>query len=117
MMKNINPTETKAWQDLGQCQKELASLNLAKDFTDNPQRAVEFSLESDGLFFDYSKNLLNQKALDALLQLANECHLKDAVEAMFSGASINQTEKRAVLHTALRNFSSKRNFGRRKRSQ
>jgi glucose-6-phosphate isomerase len=107
MMKNINPTQTKAWQELGQCQKELASFSMAKDFKDNPQRASDFSFETDGLCFDYSKNLLNQKTLDALLQLANECDLKDAIEAMFSGALINRTENRAVLHTALRNFSSR----------
>ncbi len=55
--------------------------------------------------FDYSKNLITDKTIKLLLQLANECKVKEAVDAMFNGDTINETEKRSVLHTALRNFS------------
>ena len=62
----------------------------------------DFSIKQDGLVVDYSKNRINKKTMDLLIQLANEVDLKDAIEKYFSGDTINQTEGRAVLHTALR---------------
>jgi glucose-6-phosphate isomerase len=106
MLHNINPTQTKAWQELQQCKKELSGFNLAKEFTNDPFRAEHFKIEDKSLLFDYSKNLLNRYTLNTLFSLANECQLTAAIEAMFKGERINKTESRAVLHVALRNDST-----------
>jgi glucose-6-phosphate isomerase len=71
---------------------------MQKDFN-------SFSIQKEDILFDYSKNIVNQRTIQLLLQLADECKLKDAVKAMFAGIKINETENRSVLHTALRNFS------------
>lgn len=74
-------------------------------FNDDPSRFSRFSIDSGDLLFDFSKNRITSETLTYLLNLAEECGVKQAVEAMFAGQKINATEKRAVLHTALRNFS------------
>ncbi|HPH24558.1 MAG TPA: glucose-6-phosphate isomerase, partial [Chitinophagaceae bacterium] len=74
-------------------------------FASDPERFKKFSLCLEDLVFDYSKNIINENTLQLLLQLAEECKLKDAIPEMFAGVKINETEHRAVLHTALRNFS------------
>ena len=74
-------------------------------FAQDANRFNSFSLELDDILFDYSKNIITQKTLHLLLQLAEDCKLKEAIAAMFSGDKINETEQRSVLHTALRNFS------------
>ncbi len=106
MLPKINPIQTKAWKALDQHfanhDFELRSL-----FQYNPNRFNEFSLQSDSYLFDFSKNLIDSKTLDLLLDLAEEVKLKEAIEKMFSGDKINETEGRAVLHTALRDFSDK----------
>ena len=72
----------------------------------DPKRFEKFSVKvSDDLLIDYSKNIIDEKTLSLLQDLAKECCVKDAIEAMFTGEKINRTEDRAVLHTALRNFS------------
>ncbi|MGB1217497.1 MAG: glucose-6-phosphate isomerase, partial [Saprospiraceae bacterium] len=73
----------------------------------DPKRAGKFSLLFKDMFLDYSKNIVNDKTLDLLLELAKDCKLSDAIEMMFQGETINETEGRAVLHTALRNRSDK----------
>lgn len=103
MMQNINPTQTQSWKILKQLQQEFSTLQLKEEFLRNPERAVDFTIESENLFFDYSKNLVNKKIMETLFALAEECKLKDAIEAMFRGEAINRTEKRAVGHVALRN--------------
>ncbi|GAC1380317.1 MAG: glucose-6-phosphate isomerase [Ginsengibacter sp.] len=105
MLKNIDPTSTAAWNLLLQHFNEVKSTNIKDLFTEDPTRFDNFSLSLPNLVFDYSKNNINSKTRELLLQLANECSLKDAIEAMFSGGKINHTENRSVLHTALRNFS------------
>ena len=106
MLPKINPIQTKAWKALDQHfanhDFELRSL-----FQYNPNRFNEFSVQTDSYLFDFSKNLIDSKTLDLLLNLAEEVKLKEAVEKMFSGDKINETEGRAVLHTALRDFSNK----------
>lgn len=74
-------------------------------FAQDPERFQRFSIRLDDILFDYSKNIINQKTLQLLLQLAEDCQLKDAIHEMFAGIKINETEQRSVLHTALRNFS------------
>jgi glucose-6-phosphate isomerase len=90
------------WQKLEQYGKDAQSLSIADLFERDPKRAESYTLKSDGLYFDYSKTSLNSKSLKALRALAKAQKLDDAKKAMFSGAHINNTEDRAVLHVALR---------------
>ncbi|WP_373100628.1 MULTISPECIES: glucose-6-phosphate isomerase [Pasteurellaceae] len=106
-MKNINPTTTKAWQALQQHKADFAATTIQQLFAQEPDRFAQYSLTfHDDMLVDFSKNNLNQQTLRLLRQLADECALSEAVEAMFSGEKINRTENRAVLHTALRNRSN-----------
>jgi len=82
---------------------DSAHLKITQLFAEDPQRAQDFSLELEDLFFDFSKQLVTRQALSSLLQLAEERKLGAAIEAMFTGRAINFTEGRAVLHIALRN--------------
>ncbi|UQB67886.1 glucose-6-phosphate isomerase [Epilithonimonas zeae] len=106
MLPKINPIQTAAWKALDQ-QFANNDFELRTLFQYNPNRFQEFSLETENYLFDYSKNLVDAKTLDLLLQLAEETQLKEAIGKMFSGDKINETEGRAVLHTALRDFSDK----------
>ncbi len=74
-------------------------------FDNDVNRFDKFSIEFEEILFDYSKNIANDKTIELLVDLANECQLSAAIQAMFTGEKINETEDRAVLHTALRNFS------------
>lgn len=74
-------------------------------FAGDPERFQKFSIRLGDILFDYSKNIINQKTLQLLLQLAEDCDVKQAIHDMFAGIRINETEQRSVLHTALRNFS------------
>jgi len=76
-------------------------------FENDPERFKKFSLNFNDILFDYSKNIINAKTMQLLLLLAEECDVKTAIESMFAGEMINETEHRSVLHTALRNFSNK----------
>ncbi len=106
MLPKINPTQTSAWKALDQ-QFANNDFELRTLFQYNPSRFQEFSIQTDNFLFDYSKNLVDAKTLDLLLKLAEESQLKEAIGKMFSGDKINETEERAVLHTALRDFSDK----------
>ena len=106
MLPKINPIQTSAWKALDQ-QFANNDFELRTLFQYNPNRFQEFSLETENYLFDYSKNLVDAKTLDLLLKLAEETQVKEAIEKMFSGDKINETEGRAVLHTALRDFSDK----------
>ena len=104
MMKNINPTTTQAWKMLETHKEELASITIQDLFAQPENRFQQFSLHfDDKILVDFSKNKITTETLNLLHQLAQECDLKGATEAMFNGEKINQTENRAVLHTALRN--------------
>ena len=104
MFPNINPTQTKAWRELQQHFSEY-DFDLRTLFSENNRRFDDFSIKKENYLFDFSKNLVNEKTMDILLQLAEECQLKNAINQMFAGEKINKTENRAVLHTALRDFS------------
>ena len=106
MLSKINPTTTQAWFLLKKHYEDEMNRKHMKDlFAADAERFNKFSLQNADILFDYSKNIINEKTLQLLLQLAEECKLKDAIHAMFAGIKINETEHRSVLHTALRNFS------------
>ncbi|MFT4204574.1 MAG: glucose-6-phosphate isomerase [Chitinophagaceae bacterium] len=106
MLPKINPTTTQAWLLLRKhFEEEMNHVKVKDLFAQDEGRFSKFSLRLDDILFDYSKNIINQKTLHLLLQLAEDCNLKDAIQAMFSGEKINETEDRSVLHIALRNFS------------
>jgi glucose-6-phosphate isomerase len=95
-------TKRKAWKALGMHYKKIAKLHLRQLFADDPKRGERLTLEAAGIFFDYSKHRINDQTIKLLLQLADESRLRERMDAMFSGEKINITEKRAVLHVALR---------------
>ncbi len=103
-MKNINPTQTQAWKKLQTHFGDIKETHLRDLFEDNQERFQNFHVKFDDFLFDYSKNRMTEETKDLWIQLAEECDLKTAINAMFNGENINQTEDRAVLHTALRNF-------------
>lgn len=106
MLPKINPTNTQAWFLLQKHYEEEMNRRHMRDlFAADPERFKKFSLVFNDILFDYSKNIINQKTLQLLLQLADDCKLKEAIHEMFAGIKINETEHRSVLHTALRNFS------------
>lgn len=107
MFPSISPVQTSAWKALSAHQPEMAAVHLRELFAKDPKRFASFSLQLNDLLFDYSKNLISHQTLQLLWDLAAECKLKDAIDAMFAGEKINRNEGRAVLHTALRNFSGK----------
>lgn len=106
MLANINPTRTRAWKLLKKDYKRLKNVHMKTLFAKDPQRFEKYSLVFEDMIVDFSKNRIDDRALSHLLQLADECLLKDAIERYFSGDRINVTENRAVLHTALRNRSN-----------
>lgn len=103
-MRNINPTQTQAWKKLQTHFVEIKEAQLRDLFEQNQNRFQDFHVKFDDFLFDYSKNRMTEETKDLLIQLAEECDLKSAINSMFNGKNINQTEDRAVLHTALRNF-------------
>src|SRR5436190_5780220 len=105
MLPKINPTNTAAWQQLKHHFSEMKNTRMKDLFANDPARFEKFSLKFDDILFDYSKNIITDKTIELLLQLAADCQLKTAIEAMFGGDIINGTENRSVLHVALRNFS------------
>ena len=108
MFPKINPTNTQAWLLLKRhYDEEMQRTHLRKLFAADGERFKKFSLSFDDILFDYSKNIINSKTVQLLFQLAEECRLRDAIQAMFDGEKINETENRSVLHVALRNFSDR----------
>ncbi|WP_226063425.1 glucose-6-phosphate isomerase [Kaistella polysaccharea] len=106
MLPKINPTQTTAWKNLNTHFTET-DFDFRSLFKSNSERFNQFSIQRENYLFDYSKNLIDQKTFDLLQDLAVECDLQSAIKSMFSGEKINETEGRAVLHTALRDFSDK----------
>ena len=105
MFPKINPTQTDAWRQLKEHYEEMKDLSMKKMFREEADRFSKFSTSIDDIVFDYSKNRINDRTIGLLLKLAEECKVKEAIEAMFNGDKINETENRSVLHVALRNFS------------
>ncbi|MBQ8660921.1 MAG: glucose-6-phosphate isomerase [Alphaproteobacteria bacterium] len=93
----------KSWKHLEKCYKKFGKAEMREMFAKDPQRAEKYSLKLGNMVFDYSKNRINDRIKNALLMLAKERKVDEKIEAMFAGEKINQTEKRAVLHVALRN--------------
>src|SRR5271170_4725331 len=91
-----------AWKNLGAHYKEIREVHLRELFADDPQRGTRLTAQALGLFLDYSKNRITDETLKLLIDLANESNLREHIDAMFRGDKINVTEKRAVLHVALR---------------
>ncbi len=96
------PTDTPAWRALQSHYEKVKDLQLRQLFADDSKRGETFVAEGAGLYLDYSKNRITSETLNLLLQLARECGVAERRDAMFRGEKINITEKRAVLHIALR---------------
>jgi glucose-6-phosphate isomerase len=105
MLPKINFTETDAYSYLSNHYINIAPKHLRDLFAYDPNRFEKFSIAFEDILFDYSKNRIDEQTIALLIQLARECKLEEAIAAMFDGSPINQTEGRAVLHTALRNVS------------
>jgi len=106
VLDKINPSETSAWQKLLNHFDAVKTMHMRDMFKEDSERFSRFSLKFEDILIDYSKNLLNNETMNLLTQLAKEVKLGNAIESMFSGDKINETENRAVLHTALRNRSN-----------
>ncbi len=103
MLKKQNPTKTKAWQKLQEHFERMKTQKMQTMFELDPNRFEKFSIQNESILVDYSKNIITEETMNLLLALAEECDLKNAIEQMYSGEAINETENRAVLHIALRN--------------
>jgi glucose-6-phosphate isomerase len=101
-MSNQGLTELPAWTSLADHFRKIKDLHLRTLFAEDPQRGERFTVEDVGLYLDYSKNRITDETLKLLLELARACELAERRDAMFRGEKINITEKRAVLHVALR---------------
>jgi glucose-6-phosphate isomerase len=106
MLPKHNPTTTGAWQKLEMLFLTMQATHMRELFAEDPQRFEKFHLQFEDILVDYSKNIIHEEVLKELIALAEEVELKDAIEAMFRGVRINQTENRPVLHIALRNRSN-----------
>ncbi|MFV8345642.1 glucose-6-phosphate isomerase [Flavobacterium sp. ZB4P13] len=105
-LNTINPTETNAWKKLEMHYNEMQKASMQELFQLDASRTEKFNLKWNDFLIDYSKNIINQETLQLLLELADEVGLKSAIKDYFDGEIINQTENRAVLHTALRSKES-----------
>ena len=102
LLDTINPSGTVAWQKLRAHFEKMEYVSIKDMFSNDPNRVDKFNIEWESFIIDYSKNKISEETIKLLLELADEIGLKKAIEGYFSGEAINQTENRAVLHTALR---------------
>ncbi len=100
--KSTPLSERPAWKALEAHHREIQGMQLKQMFAGDPGRGDRFTLESAGIFLDYSKNRITDETVKLLVQLAEESGLRPRIDAMFAGEKINITENRAVLHVALR---------------
>ncbi|MCP4008273.1 MAG: glucose-6-phosphate isomerase, partial [Proteobacteria bacterium] len=100
-------TLTDSWKALQAHYDEISTLHMRDLFGEDAGRAERFTLSQGQILLDYSKNRITRQTLELLIALAREAGLNQAIADMFSGEKINRTEKRAVLHTALRNTAKK----------
>ena len=107
---SINPTKTNAWKQLQKHYEDLKNTHMKDLFAQDKNRANNFTIKWEDFYLDYSKNRITEETLGHLLDLAEEVKLKEAMECQFSGEIINQTEGRAVLHTALRSNANSKVF-------
>lgn len=106
MFPKIDPTTTPAWKKLMTHHRAMKKITLQELFEKDKDRFHQFSLQTKDILVDFSKNNITTETLNLLVALAKECQLDKAIEAMFKGELINETENRAVLHTALRNYTN-----------
>jgi len=106
MLEKKNPVRTNAWKGLRAHYQEMKKMQMKDLFLQDPTRFHNYSIRFEDILLDYSKNIINDDTLFLLYELARESGVADAAEKMFSGDLINETENRAVLHTALRNRSN-----------
>lgn len=106
MLEKINPLTLNSWKKLSAHYENMKNIHMRDLFKSDKDRFKKFSLSFEDIFVDYSKNIITEETMSLLFNLAEEAKLKDAIEKMFSGDKINETEKRAVLHIALRNKSN-----------
>ena len=106
-MFGLNSNEPKAWKKLESEYKRFKNVQMKDLFANDEKRASKYSLKLKDMVFDYSKNRFDDKVLSSLLDLAKECDLSQKIKDMFDGVKINNTEKRSVLHIALRNRSKR----------
>jgi len=104
-LPKINPTQTKAWKALQQHFMEMKTVKMQDLFALEEMRSKNFSIEWNDFYIDYSKNRITDTTKKLLIDLAKEVKLEEAIKAQFKGNNINETEDRAVLHTALRDFT------------
>ena len=103
MLQKVNPTQTTSWQKLTAHYDQIKEVEMKSLFADDPGRFERFSLRFNDILVDYSKNRITSETLALLVELARETGLQGAIDSMFGGEKINETEHRSVLHTALRN--------------
>ena len=103
MLKKINPTETQSWKNLVDHFNKMKNIHMKDLFADDSERFNKYTIRFNDIFVDYSKNIITKETLKLLFGLIDEIDLRDAIDKMFSGDRINETEDRAVLHIALRN--------------
>ena len=106
MLKRIDPTQTQAWGELARHGEHIRDVHMKDLFADDPKRFEKYSVRFEDMLVDYSKNRVTEETLRLLLWLAEETRVPEAIESMFSGQHINETEDRAVLHVALRHRSN-----------
>ena len=109
-MNCTNPTKTKTWKLLSEHFEKSKSNQISSLFEEDPDRYEKFKLSLGDIVVDFSKNRITEETIRLLIELSKECGLHIAIEEMMVGKEINHTEKRAVLHTALRNRSAKSVF-------
>ena len=99
--------ERPAWKALEKHHRSIERESLRDLFAADPDRGTRLVLEAEGIYFDYSKNRVTDTTVELLLELAEECGLRERIDAMFAGEHINVTEDRAVLHVAASGSPSK----------
>jgi len=105
-LPKINPIETTAWKELSKHFTEIEHTHLRELFSEENERASNLSISWENFYLDYSKNRVTAETMQLLQNLAQEVRLSEAIKAQFDGSKINETENRAVSHTALRNFDA-----------
>ncbi|WP_291132537.1 glucose-6-phosphate isomerase [Flavobacterium sp. UBA7682] len=101
-LTQLNPTSTNAWEKLNQHYAQMKNVSMKEMFANDTTRASKFHIQWNDFLVDYSKNIISQDTFNLLQELAKEANLQEAIAQYFKGDAINQTENRAVLHTALR---------------
>ena len=106
MIPKIDPTSTLSWKRLKAHFEDVKALQMRDLFEEDSSRFERFSVQRENLLLDFSKNRVTEETMALLRSLAQECEVEEGIKAMFVGAAINETEHRAVLHSALRNRSA-----------